>query len=227
MYIIEDLKKTFGNGDAANHVLKGLNFTVGDNDIVAVTGASGSGKTTLINILSTLENDYSGKVTYNEMELSKLSSKQCRKLRLKEFGFIFQAFHLISTLTVHENIILSATAKSKNYDKSFYEDLVLRCGIKEKLMYYPHQLSGGEQQRVAIARALLPKPNVIFADEPTGNLDSANSKIVFTLLKDYAVDNKCSLVYVTHEMKYAEFADKHIVLKDGIIESGEKINETK
>src|SRR5574344_204483 len=116
MYIIEDLKKTFGNGDAANHVLKGLNFTVGDNDIVAVTGASGLGKTTLINILSTLENDYSGKVTYNEMELSKLSSKQCRKLRLKEFGFIFQAFHLISTLTVHENIILSATAKSKNYD---------------------------------------------------------------------------------------------------------------
>lgn len=227
MFQIENLNKTYGNGHTANHVLKELSFTVNDNSILSITGASGSGKTTLMNILAALDSDFSGKVFYNEKDLSKLTPKECRQLRLNEFGFVFQAFYLISTLTVHENIILSATAKSRDYDPKFYDTIISRCGLKDKLTSYPHQLSGGEQQRVAIARALLPKPNVIFADEPTGNLDSQNAKAVFTLLSEYANDYKCSFIYVTHEMNYVSFADDHIMLKDGVIESdnGEKQDE--
>lgn len=217
MFKIDKLNKIYGTADTANHVLKDFSFNIEDNSILCITGVSGSGKTTLLNILAALDNDYSGSVIYNNIDFSKLSSKEKRKLRLEEFGFVFQAFHLISTLSVHENIILSASAKNNSYDKNFYNEIIEKCGLKNKLTSYPHQLSGGEQQRVAVARALLPKPNVVFADEPTGNLDSSNSQTIFQLLSEYAHNNKCGLIYVTHEERFTSFADKHIILQDGYI----------
>jgi len=219
MFQIKNLNKIYGKGEISNHVLKNISFTIEDKSIVCITGASGSGKTTLMNILAALDNDFDGKAFYNDIDLSLLSAKERRKLRLNNYGFVFQAFHLIETLSVHENIILSATAKNNNYDKNFYDEIVSCCGLEKKLNSYPHQLSGGEQQRVAIARALLPKPKVIFADEPTGNLDSSNAQKVFQLLSDYARKFECGLVYVTHEEKFICFADKHIKLNDGIIEA--------
>lgn len=217
MFQIDKLNKIYGKGDAANHVLKDLSFRIEDKKRVCITGASGSGKTTLLNILAALDNDFSGNVLYNNKDFSKLSSNERRKLRLNEYGFVFQAFHLIATLSVHENIILSATAKSNTYDKAFYDEIIKRCGLEKKLVSFPHQLSGGEQQRVAIARALLPKPQIVFADEPTGNLDSSNAQKIFQLLSDYAKDYECGLIYVTHEEKFTCFADMHIMLNDGKI----------
>ena len=217
MFQISKLNKTYGKNDTSNHVLRDLSFTIEDKSIICITGASGSGKTTLLNILAALDNEFDGNVLYNNKDLSKLSSKERRNLRLNEYGFVFQSFHLIETLSVHENIILSATAKSNSYDKVFYDEIIARCGLKNKLNSYPHQLSGGEQQRVAVARALLPKPNIVFADEPTGNLDSSNAHKIFQLLSEYAHDHECGLIYVTHEEKFKSFADKHIMLNDGII----------
>lgn len=218
MFTISNLNKIYGNGNTSNHVLKNLNFTINEKEILSITGASGSGKTTLMNILAAIDNDFTGSVNYNGKELSELNHAECRKLRLNEFGFIFQAFHLISTLTVHENIIISATAKNKNYDKYLYDDIIFRCGLKDKLDSYPHQLSGGEQQRTAIARAVLSKPNVIFADEPTGNLDSENAENIFELLSGYVAEHSCNLIYVTHEIKFNHFSNKNIVLADGVIQ---------
>lgn len=217
MFTISNLNKIYGNGTTSNHVLKNLNFTINDKEILSITGASGSGKTTLMNILAAIDNDFTGSVNYNGKELSELNHAECRKLRLNEFGFIFQAFHLISTLTVHENIIISATAKNRNYDKYLYDDIISRCGLKNKLDSYPHQLSGGEQQRTAIARAVLSKPNVIFADEPTGNLDSENAENIFELLSGYVAEHSCNLIYVTHEVKFNHFSNKNIILADGVI----------
>ncbi len=217
MFVIEHLNKTYGTHDTANHVLKDISFTIPDGQILSITGASGSGKTTLMNILAGLDTATSGMVTYQSKNLADLSPDQRRTLRLHEFGFVFQAFHLISTLSVHENIILSAAAKNGQYDRNLYDNIVEQCGLKNKLRSFPHQLSGGEQQRVAIARALLSQPNVIFADEPTGNLDSQNAENIFSMLSSYAADYCKTMVYVTHEMEFTAFADRIIRLTDGCI----------
>lgn len=217
MYQITQLNKIYGENETANHVLKDFSLEIPDKQILCITGASGSGKTTLLNILAALDIASSGTVKYNGTDMMALTPKQRKRLRLNEFGFVFQAFHLVSTLTVHENIILAATAKSNHYDKDFYAQIIDLCGLKEKIRSYPHQLSGGEQQRVAIARALLSRPNVIFADEPTGNLDSVNADIIFSLLSSYARTENRTFIYVTHELSFTRFSDKHIVLKDGIM----------
>lgn len=217
MFQVDNLNKTYGSGSAANHVLNGISFNTEDTDILSITGVSGSGKTTLLSILAALDSEFEGRVMYNGIDLSTLSARKRRSLRLNEFGFVFQSFHLISTLSVHENIILAASEKYDEYDKKFYDKIVERCGLNGKLTSFPSQLSGGEQQRVAIARALLLKPNVIFADEPTGNLDTTNAKTVFNLLSEYSSEQKCSFIYVTHEHEYTSFANKHIALRDGSI----------
>ena len=215
MITAKNITKNYGAGETACTALNDVSLTISDTDIVAITGQSGSGKSTLINVLSTLDTPTEGTVVYNKKDITRLSEAQRAEFRLKNFSFVFQDFYLISTLNVHENIILPVQYKGKGYDKEFFEKIVMECGIKDKLLNYPHELSGGEQQRVAICRALLMKPKVIFADEPTGNLDSFNSEKVFELLISYAKSNSCCLIYVTHEEKYALLADRRIIVSDG------------
>ena len=219
----ENITKIYGAGETACTALNDVSIVIGDNDIIAVTGQSGSGKSTLINMLSALDMPTEGKVFFNDKDVTALSEAKRADLRLNNFSFVFQDFYLISTLNVHENIILPSKYKSKKYDTEFFKKITSECGISDKLLNYPHELSGGEQQRVAICRALLMKPGIIFADEPTGNLDSHNSEKVFELLVSYARNNSCSLVYVTHEEKYALLADRHIIVSDG--KCTEKENE--
>ena len=211
----ENITKIYGAGETACTALNNVSISIGDADIIAITGQSGSGKSTLINVLSGLDIPTDGKVYFNSEDITALSEKKRTDLRLKSFSFVFQDFYLISTLNVHENIILPSRYKNKKNDKEFFEKLTTECGISDKLLNYPHELSGGEQQRVAICRALLMKPDIIFADEPTGNLDSVNSGKVFELLVSYAKENSCCLVYVTHEEKYALLADRRIIVSDG------------
>lgn len=215
MITAKNITKIYGAGETACTALNDMSLTIGDTDIIAITGQSGSGKSTLINVLSTLDTPTDGTVIYNKKDITKLSENQRAEFRLKNFSFIFQDFYLVSTLNVHENIILPVQYKEKDYDKELFEKIVTECGIKDKLLNYPHELSGGEQQRVAICRALLMKPKVIFADEPTGNLDSFNSGKVFELLISYAKSNSCCLIYVTHEEKYALLANRRIIVSDG------------
>lgn len=211
----ENITKIYGAGETSCTALNNVSISIGDADIIAITGQSGSGKSTLINVLSGLDIPTDGKVYFNSENITALSEKKRTDLRLKSFSFVFQDFYLISTLNVHENIILPSRYKNKKYDKEFFEKLTTECGISNKLLNYPHELSGGEQQRVAICRALLMKPDIIFADEPTGNLDSVNSGKVFELLISYAKENSYCLVYVTHEEKYALLADRRIIVSDG------------
>lgn len=215
MITAKNITKSYGAGETACTALNDVSLTIDDTDIIAITGQSGSGKSTLINVLSTLDTPTEGTVIYNKKEITKLSEAQRAEFRLKNFSFIFQDFYLVSTLNVHENIILPVQYKENGYDKELFEKIVTECGIKDKLLNYPHELSGGEQQRVAICRALLMKPKVIFADEPTGNLDSFNLSKVFELLISYAKSNSCCLIYVTHEEKYALLADRRIIVSDG------------
>lgn len=215
MIIAENITKIYGAGETACTALNNVSISIGDSDVIAITGQSGSGKSTLINVLSGLDIPTRGKVFFNSEDITALSEKKRTNLRLKNFGFVFQDFYLISTLNVYENIILPSRYKNKKYDKDYFEKLTTECGINDKLLNYPHEISGGEQQRVAICRALLMKPNIVFADEPTGNLDSENSVKVFELLITYAKSNSCCLIYVTHEEKYALLANRRIIVSDG------------
>ena len=224
MLRLQNIQKQYADGANSRDVLKNINIEIGDREIVAITGASGSGKSTLLNIMGTLDAPSSGEVYLDEVCLTNLKKKKQAEIRLNQFGFVFQAFHLISTLTVKNNIIFPAYFKDKKgkgmkgkYDESFFCDVIEMCGLKEKLNCYPNQLSGGEQQRVAVARAVLSKPKVIFADEPTGNLDTGNASNIYQLLKNYATEYKTCLIYVTHEEKFAMQAETIYKLQDGEI----------
>lgn len=224
MLRLQNIHKKYADGLKSREVLKNINIEIGDREIVAITGASGSGKSTLLNIMGCLDAPSSGEVYLDEVCLTGLKKKQQAEIRLNEFGFVFQAFHLISTLTVKNNIIFPACFKDKKekgmkekYDTSFFDDIIGMCGLKEQLNCYPGQLSGGEQQRVAVARAVLSKPKVIFADEPTGNLDSENASNIYQLLRNYAEEYQTCLIYVTHEEKFAMQAETIYKLQDGEI----------
>lgn len=215
MIKVNNVTKIYGSGETACKALDNVSLNIGSSDIAAIIGPSGSGKSTLINVMSTLDLPTDGEILFDSEKISSMKEAKKSDFRLKNFGFVFQDFYLMSTLNVKENIILPMNYKSKDYDNALFEELVNKCGIGNKLLNYPHELSSGEQQRVAICRALLMKPKVIFADEPTGNLDSYNSKIVFDLLISYAKSNNSCLVYVTHEEKYASLADYKIEVLDG------------
>lgn len=215
MIKVNNVTKIYGTDETACKALDKVNLNIGETDIIAITGPSGSGKSTLINVISTLDSPTDGEVLFDSKKISSMPESKKADFRLKNFGFVFQDFYLISTLNAKENIILPMNYKSKNYDQDLFDELIDKCGMRNKLLNYPHELSGGEQQRVAICRALLMKPKVIFADEPTGNLDSHNSKIVFDLLISYAKNTQSCLVYVTHEEKFASLADYRIEVLDG------------
>jgi len=212
----EKLVKTFISGDRQQKVLKEIDLSIEQGDFAGVVGPSGSGKTTLLYCLSSLESITDGKVLLMGKDIVKYSESEIAQLRKTEIGFIFQFYNLVPNLTVYENILLALVIARKKDDN--IDEVLESVGMNEFKDYYPNQLSGGMQQRVAIARALVNKPKIIFADEPTGNLDQKNGKEIMELLKDLNKKEKLTIVLVTHNEDYLEYCNKTIRLLDGKVE---------
>lgn len=219
MIKVENLKKTYSLGKRNYvHALNGVSFTIEDSDTVCLVGPSGSGKSTILNILGGLDSKYEGKVFVNGKELRKYNKDQYRRYQI---GTIFQQFHLIPTLNVVENILLPISfghQLNKVVKKERLEYLLDRLGLKDRQNHLPSELSGGQAQRVAIARALIAKPNILLADEPTGNLDSKTGKEISNLLFEINKEEGITLIIVTHDEKLFSSAKRNIYLKDGKID---------
>ena len=204
----ENISKSYILNNKTIPILEHFDFSMDAGDKIAVTGPSGSGKSTLLNLLSGLDQADSGDICFKKMRYATLSKGQMTNLRLTEFGFIFQAFHLISTLNAADNILMPLAARKKKVLYSDLEPICKKLGIEQCLDHFPHQLSGGEQQRVAIARALIGNPSIIFSDEATGNLDRNNSIQVMDLLTECCSAQNVALVFVTHDESLIRYADK-------------------
>ena len=202
-------------GKLKEQALVKVSLEIREGEIISVIGESGSGKSTLLNLLSTIDKPTAGTVEYNGRRIDNLKQKQASRLRLEEFGFVFQKYNLMPSLNIYDNIILPVAVMNQKWDKEYLAEICKRLGIEEQLRKMPGQLSGGEQQRVAIARALVNQPKVVFADEPTGNLDSRNGNEVFRILLDCARTEGKTVIFVTHNMELAEMADRKYTLQDG------------
>jgi len=214
---LKNVNLKYQTGNDIIKVLKNINLETKKNDSISIVGESGSGKTSLIMLAGGLEKATSGKIFFEEQEISKMSEDEVSKIRRKNIGIVFQSFYLIPNYTAVENIALTLELNNfKNpYDRA--KELLDRFGLKNRFNNLPSQLSGGEQQRVAIARAIAMKPKLILADEPTGNLDSENSQMIADILFKYIKEEKSSLIMVTHDPKLANKAKKKIKIKDGKI----------
>jgi putative ABC transport system ATP-binding protein len=199
------------------HALNGCSLDVAHGDLTAVMGPSGSGKSTMMHILAGLDRPTSGTVRIEGSDITKLNDNELTKLRRQHIGFIFQFFNLLPMLTAEENIRLPLELAGGKVDGAWVEEVIKRTGLDERRTHRPSELSGGQQQRVAIARALASKPTVIFADEPTGNLDSATSGEILDLLRDMAANFGQTIVMVTHDARAAAIADRILFLADGCI----------
>ena len=207
----------YGSKNDVVEVLKRINFSVNSEEIISIVGPSGSGKTSIIMLASGLETATEGSIKINNEEIVGLKEDKLSEVRRKNIGIVFQSFYLIPNLTAIENVLLSLEANQKYNHDDDAKALVADFGLYHRLNHLPSELSGGEQQRVAIARALINKPKIILADEPTGNLDSANSESMMDLLFNYTKKSKTSLVMVTHDNSIAERCDRIIEIKDGQI----------
>ncbi|RDY27772.1 ABC transporter ATP-binding protein [Romboutsia weinsteinii] len=215
-----NLSKTYGEGENKVEALKNINLSIEKEKFTAIIGPSGSGKSTLLHCIAGLDSITSGEVILDGDDISKLSEDKLSKLRSRKFGFIFQSFNLIPVISVYDNIVLPVDIDNKKVDKKYINSIIDILGLKDKINKFPNQLSGGQQQRVAIARALANKPEIIFADEPTGNLDSKTTDEVMRLLKFCVDEYKQTLVMITHNDKIAKMADRIITIADGnIVES--------
>ena len=212
-----NLKKYYGKGETQVHALDGVNLEIEAGKFVAIIGTSGSGKSTLLNLLGGLDTPTSGTVTIGNTELSGLKEEQLTVFRRRRIGFIFQNYNLIPTLNVWENIVAMDGQKP---DKKFIEEIVGLLGLEQKIYSLPNSLSGGQQQRVAIARALASKPDLVLADEPTGNLDSRTSDHVVQLLRMTSRKFRQTIIMITHNPEIAQLADQTIRIEDGRIVSG-------
>jgi putative ABC transport system ATP-binding protein len=212
-----EIHRRYGEGDTAVDALRGVSLDVEQGKLTAVMGPSGSGKSTLMHILAALDRPTSGYITIAGRRLGQLSDKEVTKIRRKHIGFVFQFFNLLPMLTAAENIQLPLTLAGQKPEKSFFQDLVQRVGLADRLTHRPSELSGGQQQRVAIARALVSRPTVVFADEPTGNLDSKTGGEILELLHESVETYGQTMVMVTHEARAAASADRILFLADGEI----------
>ena len=209
--------KSYGVGDTKVMALDDVTVEFEKGVFTAVMGPSGSGKSTLLQCLAGLDTLTSGDVYVGDKNLTKISDKKLTLLRRKKIGFIFQSFNLIPTLTAEENILLPLTIAGDKPDKKWFNDLVETLGIKDRLKHIPSEMSGGQQQRVAAARALVSRPDLIFADEPSGNLDSKSGAALLKFLKKAVTDYDQAIVMVTHDTNVASYADRIILLDDGKI----------
>lgn len=212
-----DVSRQYGEGDTAVYALRNVSLDIDHGRLTAVMGPSGSGKSTLMHILAGLDQPTSGEVNLAGVDLTDLDDDALTQLRRDHIGFIFQFFNLLPMLTAAENIVLPVKLAGGKPDKQWLDELVAKVGLGDRLSHRPSEPSGGQQQRVAVARALVSRPSVMFADEPTGNLDSATSDEVLELLRKAVDDFGQSVVMVTHDAHAASFADRLLVLSDGRI----------
>jgi putative ABC transport system ATP-binding protein len=212
-----DITRRFGEGDTAVDALRGVSLEVEQGKLTAVMGPSGSGKSTLMHILAALDRPTSGEIWIAGTKLGELNDTEITKLRRKHIGFVFQFFNLLPMLTAEENIVLPLTIAGEKPEREWREQLLKRVGLDDRKSHRPAELSGGQQQRVAIARALISRPTVVFADEPTGNLDSKTGGEILELLRQAVQDGGQTTVMVTHDPRSASIADRILFLADGNI----------
>ena len=211
------LSKVYGSGENQVVALDKVDLTVAPGDFISIIGPSGSGKSTLLHLLSGLDHPTSGSLTYDGQEIYTLPDKELSAFRCRQMGFIFQQFNLLPVLTARENILMPLLLDKKQPDEGYLSQLAELLGIRNRLDHLPHELSGGQQQRVAIARALIAQPEVIFADEPTGNLDSKSGGEVMDMLKSIRDRMGKTLVIITHDNRIAAMADRRLTIMDGVL----------
>jgi putative ABC transport system ATP-binding protein len=209
------VRKVYGTGDASVEALRGISLDLKAGEWTAIMGPSGSGKSTLLHVLAGLDTPTTGRVFIGDVDLTTLSDKQLTQLRRDRIGFVFQAYNLIPTLTAEENITLPMDIAGTDVDRSWFDEVVDTVGLRDRLRHRPTELSGGQQQRVAGARALVSKPEIIFADEPTGNLDSKSGAELLDFLGAAVKEHGQTIVMVTHDAQAAAHADRVVFLADG------------
>lgn len=212
---VNNISKIYGAGESKVTALKAASMTIFEGDFISIMGPSGSGKSTLLHIISGLDNPTSGTVLYDNIDIHNGSDKMLSAFRRQKIGFIFQQFNLLPVLTARENIIMPLLLDKKKPDENYLQELSSLLGLKNRLAHLPNELSGGQQQRVAIARALIAKPDIIFADEPTGNLDSKSGGEVMSMLCSIREKMNKTLVVITHDSRIAEMADRRFTIIDG------------
>jgi putative ABC transport system ATP-binding protein len=212
---VAHLTKTYGSGDALVRALDDVSLEIGAGEFTAVMGPSGSGKSTLMHCCAALDTGDSGSVFIGEQDLTKLKDKALTRLRRDQIGFVFQSYNLVPTLTAEENILLPLAIAGRRPDREWYDSVIATVQLGDRLHHKPNQLSGGQQQRVAVARALVSRPTIVFADEPTGNLDSRSGAEVLSLLRTSVTTHRQTIVMVTHDPVAAAYTDRVIFLADG------------
>lgn len=213
----QHLWKAFGNGENTIHALNDVSFSVKKGEFVAVTGESGGGKTTLLNVLGSLLPADDGHILVDGMDITTFTDNQLAAYRRQKIGFIFQNYNLIPVLNVEENICLPLNLDSMEPDMEYLTELLELTGLSKKRYNFPHELSGGQQQRAAFARALIHKPDIVLADEPTGNLDTKNSREIISILKNSIRKYQQTLVLITHDLSIAAQADRVFRMQDGVL----------
>lgn len=212
---VKDISKIYGTNENRVIALNHASMTIFESDFISIMGPSGSGKSTLLHIISGLDKPTSGSVLYGSTDIHNGSDKQLSTFRRRKIGFIFQQFNLLPVLTARENIIMPMLLDKNQPDEKYFKQLTELLGLEMRLSHLPHEMSGGQQQRVAIARALIAQPDIIFADEPTGNLDSKSGSEVMKMLCDIREKMNKTLVIITHDPRIAEMADRRFTMIDG------------
>ncbi|MEW2356359.1 ABC transporter ATP-binding protein [Spirillospora sp. NPDC029432] len=212
-----EVTKVYGSGDAAVHALRGVTVGFARGAFTAIMGPSGSGKSTLMHCLAGLDTVGGGRIMLGDAEITGMNDRQLTLLRRERIGFVFQAFNLLPTLTAEQNILLPSQLAGRKPDRAWFDQVIDVVGLRDRLDHRPNELSGGQQQRVACARALVSRPEVIFADEPTGNLDSSSSAEVLGFLRTSVREMGQTIVMVTHDPVAASYADRVVFLRDGAI----------
>ena len=216
----ENLVKKYGKGEDEVIALNDVSMKIRKGEFISVTGESGSGKSTLLNVLGSLDKPDSGKIMVGDRDLVTMKDNDLAAYRRRKTGFIFQTYNLIPVLNVVENIVLPLNLDNAKTDKDYLEELLELSGLSDKRNRFPHELSGGQQQRVAFVRALIHKPEIIFADEPTGNLDNKTSRDIIAILKNSVRKYNQALVLITHDLSVASQADTIYVMNDGVLSQG-------